>query len=296
MKKGPVFFSILFCTLSCVAWDGGGHMTCGAIAYYYLKAHDHKALAKTLKTLKLHPWYNNRWKEKTNGLTGEKKKIALFMLASTFPDDARPFPELGGGIKTKWHYVDYPFAVGGNISGTGPDSINAERRINELLATLPVEKEDSQKALDICWLFHLVEDVHQPLHAASLFDADHPTGDRGGNDTYIIADTFGNLHYYWDHLVRASIQTAPDVAQQLLHDQASLSEAESADTSVHDWIKKESYELAVHQVYQEGRINGTKAKPTKVSADYIRAASDTGRRRVYLGSIRLAQKIEGICK
>ena len=37
------------------------------------------------------------------------------------------------------------------------------------------------KAMAYCWLFHLVGDIHQPLHCTALFSAEHfPKGDRGG--------------------------------------------------------------------------------------------------------------------
>jgi hypothetical protein len=61
----------------------------GAIAYYYLKEHKPEIITKVVKTLEQHPWYNTEWKEKLDGLTGEDRDVTPFMLASTFPDDAR---------------------------------------------------------------------------------------------------------------------------------------------------------------------------------------------------------------
>ena len=41
---------------------------------------------------------------------------------------------------------------------------------------------DSDKGKYLSWLFHLVGDAHQPLHAATLCIADlFPEGDHGGN-------------------------------------------------------------------------------------------------------------------
>jgi hypothetical protein len=39
-----------------------------------------------------------------------------------------------------------------------------------------------RKAIALAWLFHLVGDIHQPLHTAQLFTVDYPNGDRGGNE------------------------------------------------------------------------------------------------------------------
>jgi S1/P1 Nuclease len=39
-----------------------------------------------------------------------------------------------------------------------------------------------RKAIALAWLFHLVGDIHQPLHTAQLFTVEYPNGDRGGNE------------------------------------------------------------------------------------------------------------------
>lgn len=42
--------------------------------------------------------------------------------------------------------------------------------------------DPEQRAIALAWLFHLVGDIQQPLHAAQLFTADYPNGDRGANE------------------------------------------------------------------------------------------------------------------
>lgn len=39
------------------------------------------------------------------------------------------------------------------------------------------ENDLARKAIALAWLFHLVGDIHQPLHTAQLFMADYPQGD-----------------------------------------------------------------------------------------------------------------------
>ena len=36
-----------------------------------------------------------------------------------------------------------------------------------------------RRAIALAWLFHLVGDIHQPLHTAQLFTAEYSRGDRG---------------------------------------------------------------------------------------------------------------------
>jgi hypothetical protein len=302
MKK--IAFSILFFFFvpAIFAWNGSGHMTGGASAYYYLKENNPQVLKEVLKTLRKHPWYTDpRWTDKLAGLTQEQKDVALFMLASTYPDDARNIPELGGGEMKKWHYIDYPFVpIGETVQGDRPQIPNAEEKLNSLITNLRGEVESSQKAIDLCWLFHLTEDIHQPLHTSSLSTSAHPLGDKGGNDTYILlsAETQPvKLHSYWDGLVKGTFSNIPGKAEDLLqmnkYKEANLPEL-VANISIEDWIKKESLTLAIEKVYGNGRINGTKEEPTLVQQSYIKDSKDIAERRVVLSGIRLGKKLAEI--
>jgi hypothetical protein len=48
------------------------------------------------------------------------------------------------------------------------------------------DNDPQRKAIALAWLFHLVGDIHQPLHTAQLFNADYPQGDRDGNETVYV--------------------------------------------------------------------------------------------------------------
>ncbi len=301
MRSIKTLLIILLIPFFSFAWNGIGHSTGGAIAYYYLKTHDPATLTKVLIALKSHPWYNTpRWSDKLAGLTEEQKNVALFMLASTFPDDARMVTGLGGPTKAKWHFIDYPFVPSGQtVTGAPPQSPNAEERINELLTTIKTESDPQQKAIDICWLCHLIEDVHQPLHTSSLFDTNHPNGDRGGNDTYIQFNGASGivLHHYWDGLIKGTFETIPTNAAALLqkpiYKESNLSEL-TTDLSVHDWITKESFEMAKKDAYKNGTINGLAASPTSVDATYSSASGKIAEKRIVLAGIRLAKKLSSL--
>src|SRR5687767_4356906 len=65
----------------------------------------------------------------------------------------------------------------------------------------------AEKAVALCWLFHLVGDVHQPLHTVALFTPDHPEGDRGRNLAFVRVREGGqilNMHALWDGLIIGS--------------------------------------------------------------------------------------------
>jgi hypothetical protein len=303
MKQLKSVIALLLLPLLGHAWNGAGHSTGGAIAYYYLKNTNPKIIGKVTEALKSHPWYNNPiWTDKLAGLTGENRDVALFMLASTFPDDARDTFRLGGGVKKQWHYVDFPFVPAGQtVKGTPPESPNAEEKISELLGTIKGQKDPAQKALDICWLFHLIEDVHQPLHTACLFDNGHmgKLGDMGGNDTYFTlpGHTAVKMHSYWDGLVKGSFATTPDIARDLLkkpgYQDNKLGELKTG-TQVKDWIEKESFVLAKEKAYRNGAINGTKAQPAAADNNYDSEAKAIAERRIVLAGIRLARELAKI--
>jgi hypothetical protein len=62
-----------------------------------------------------------------------------------------------------------------------------------LLQELPRRQEEVRdpateavkRAIALCWVLHLVGDIHQPLHAAALFSKDSLKGDRGGNAAFM---------------------------------------------------------------------------------------------------------------
>jgi S1/P1 Nuclease len=59
----------------------------------------------------------------------------------------------------------------------------------------------------LAWLFHLVGDIHQPLHTAQLFTVDYPNGDRGGNEICVRVTQAGrpmDLHRFWDGVITSS--------------------------------------------------------------------------------------------
>lgn len=56
---------------------------------------------------------------------------------------------------------------------------------------------DSDRAIAVCWIAHLVADAHQPCHAGSLYALDlFPDGDRGANS--IKTKQSKNMHALWD--------------------------------------------------------------------------------------------------
>ena len=217
------------------------------------------------------------------------------MLASTFPDDART-TTYGAGNKKKWHYINYAFSPDNTPLPAVPTP-NAETKLTSLIAGLKTMPDGQERALDICWLFHLLEDIHQPLHTIALFDVGHPAGDKGGNETYIkVGETGGKvkLHSFWDKLPKGTFDNIPAKADALLknakYKETGLTEL-TTHTTLHGWIVNESVKLAKVDAYKNGTITGTEAAPTVVDVAYKTNAAKIAERRVVLAGIRLAKEL-----
>lgn len=277
------------------AWSAAGHQMGGAVAYWYLKANNPKAINHVVSILKNHPWYSTEWKSRLDSLGPDKSEIGLFMLASTFPDEARK-TQFGSGEKTKWHYINYQFNPA-NLPTPEMAVPNAELKLIELLGSVNSQKDAEQKALDVCWIFHILQDIHQPLHTTALFDQFHKEGDKGGNDTWFTFTDDGKpirLHSFWDGLIKGTFDTIPTLAMQLIESPkytvANLPEL-SSNTEVKDWTKKESFELAKTIVYQNGALNGLQHSASLIPICYKVESFELAERRVVLSGIRLGKKL-----
>jgi hypothetical protein len=63
-----------------------------------------------------------------------------------------------------------------------PEPVNILTALAENESVVKNENNPERKAIALAWLFHLLGDIHQPLHTAQLFAAEYPQGDRGGNE------------------------------------------------------------------------------------------------------------------
>ncbi|MDQ3920400.1 MAG: S1/P1 nuclease [Acidobacteriota bacterium] len=199
-----------------------------------------------------------------------------------------------------WHYVDIPFFDGvPETAAAGPDAENALARINWAVASLKhgTTGKDKTDAELVGFLFHLVGDVHQPLHAVARVTAAHPDGDQGGNlfkiqmppDAHI-----SNLHAFWDAAGGSFGWTSPkrpldkagrdrirSLAEEIMKEYPADSMPEAKDLDPHTWVM-ESYGLARDVAYKNI------AEGSTPSQAYTDAAQKLSRKRLALAGYRLA--------
>jgi len=106
----------------------------------------------------------------------------LFMLAPRWADDIRSRDK--AQHRALWHYVNFPFKPDtqpSSVQTNSPQAVNILTALAENERIVKTEPDPIQKAIALTWLFHLVGDIHQPLHSVQIFTTDFPNGDRGGN-------------------------------------------------------------------------------------------------------------------
>jgi hypothetical protein len=164
--------------------------------------------------------------------------------------------------------------------------------------------DPERKAIALAWLFHLVGDIHQPLHTAQLFTVDYPQGDRGGNEICVQVTQTGqpmDLHRFWDGVITSSSNltrlrneaTAIRNRQEFRRNQLT----ELANTGFESWAK-ESFEIATKIAYRNGGQLGIPRGGNKDCRDvqaapvlpvgYVGSASRIADRRIMLAGYRVA--------
>lgn len=279
------------------AWSPAGHMVLGAVTYFELQRIDPAALEAVLELLAAHPHHGELLDGPDDrALDPETRRIALFMRAARWADDVRrpPYDEYS---ESTWHYVNFRYRPPDELSPPrGPQQDGyllwaLEENVRRLGSD-----SDAVRAVALTWLFHLVTDVHQPMHDIALVDAAHPDGDRGGNLSFVRvspeAKTY-TLHWVWDGLIIESdaVPEALARARQLWSDRDLVIEDRDELLAVEDfraWAE-EGARIAIDRGYLGGRLRtGTAEDGVVLPPGYLDAARATAERRGVLSALRLA--------
>jgi hypothetical protein len=166
-----------------VAWNIPTHMITGAMAHRLLQSQNPQAAASVQALLEKHPWYADRWRDEIARLPEAQRSEALFMWAARWADDIRTQARLQREVV--WHYINYPFKPEREPEHIKPLPPQRENILTAIAENERVVRSDApteKRAVALAWLFHLIGDIHQPLHTAQFFSREYPNGDRGGNE------------------------------------------------------------------------------------------------------------------
>jgi hypothetical protein len=293
---------ILFTILSSTAlgWSQEGHMVIGAIAYDELRANEPRLVEFVLDLVSQHP-DRGPFEVAAGRATGEARGRLIFMEMARWPDDVRK----GMYDHPTWHYSSRPLIDPRQPPPLNPRDTAAGSALEAFALNLSVAKDPrapaSDRAIALCWLFHLVGDIHQPLHAADEYSTIYPSGDRGGGLQYIIdpqSQQPMSLHWYWDQAVNRSSDAAASRAVELrarfprtqfpeLAEHAELTAQADAADDFKSWMA-ESYTLARSQAYRNDlSTNSDEKQAPALSAQYVANTSAVAERRLTLSSYRL---------
>ncbi|MDP9046715.1 MAG: S1/P1 nuclease [Bacteroidota bacterium] len=243
--------AIFYLPLQSMAWGTQGHRICGQIAGTYLTPKARMALAQILGNESL-------------------------ALAGNWADFVRSDPDYN--YLSSWHYVDFDKAY------TYPEmvdylnhdkNVDAYTKLQFLIGELKkknISKEN--RLLYVHMLIHLVEDVHQPMHAAHA-------DDKGGNDFKL--NWFSNptnLHSVWDtQLIDFQQLSYTEYAAEINHTTAARRAAWQA-APISKWIF-ESNQIT-EKLYTEIKPGDT------LNYKYNFSHIDTVNQRLLQAGVRLA--------
>jgi len=186
------FAAVLAPARQSLGWIATGHIVTALVAWEDLTP---KTKAAVTALLKKHPRYQkDLLQDLPDGATPDEIDRFAFAKAATWPDMVRlqtnPMHTLYS--HPSWHFIDIPFGDGAPVFAPVSDQPGPHNIVEALKKCSTGMKDPSlspaERAIDICWVEHLVGDIHQPLHAASLYSPEHPQGDKGGNDEEVLRD------------------------------------------------------------------------------------------------------------
>jgi hypothetical protein len=311
---------VLVLAQQALAWSDAGHKIIASIAFSRLTAGEREAIVTILRE---HPRFKSDFIDEIPASVSDTEKNEwFFQQVAVWPDMARGFK---GSDREKfhhstWHYINVPSylndgdetALEGklkiNVSLDPPDEVeetmNAIQTIRiarRILADGDASKSD--RAVMLAWLFHVVGDIHQPLHSTALFSQKlFPEGDRGGN--LILTKQHGNLHAVWDQFLgdKATLKEAHQDARNLLTDPALVTAGERGVDSLDEEVRlNESHKMAGEFAYgpllpilREMEQADGKVLPITLREDYLVTGGGLSKLRVVMAGYRLASVLQQI--
>lgn len=284
------------------AWLGAGHMTIGALAYDDLMRRDPAAVAAIVHIMESHP-DRARFDRALAGLPpGPARDRRLFELMARWPDEVRRTPY----DHDDWHYSQK--AVSGMRWALPVAFGKAEPEFRRQLAIArDAHAPAAERAVALCWVFHIEGDMHEPLHAGFWMDARFPLTDQGGNTAWVKTAPDAppmKLHWFWDSAGRS---TGPGDGRGRESPAALEAEVAAAhpdpldpppadpDAAFARWVR-DTREIARRDVYENGAFTGgtTPAAAVVMSPAYVARAQAIGSQQLALAGWRLGALLAGV--
>lgn len=192
--------------------------------------------------------------------------------ASTWMDEMRGDPDYD--FMKPWHFVNIP--KGGTFDATQGDNIITalNHAFNDIrLKRVSAEKQRS----DLLLIFHLIGDLHQPLHTGYK-------ADLGGNKVEVVlSGSKTDLHHLWDSDLitnrKITVEGCLDYGKGAAANVAFV----KSGTFV-DWMKQSRLQLATVYAFKGSSIDEAYLKKNKAVAE----------RLLFNAGVRLATVLEAL--
>lgn len=261
------------------AWNDKGHMLIARLAWKELTPAERTTVYQILQR---HPHFAEFLQDKKP--EGFSEEEWVFMRAATWSDWVRSGPP----DRRKYHmgpahYINLSI-LAPDYSFTPPD-LPQQNVVTQLGLSTLIAKSGNQedRAVHLCWVFHLIGDIHQPLHCVTFYSPRFPKGDRGGNLAKAKSHTGSTiqLHSFWDGLMGTgtsvtSINNGVLDIEKLSAEKAELiTEELKQHKKAEEWAK-EGYELAKKYGYLDGKLNPANEDDKPTPADLPVLPEDYG--------------------
>jgi hypothetical protein len=216
-----IFVVLIGAALPALGWDDSGHKITAYIAWQRMTPDVRERVLKILlaapEDSTIGTYYFPYGSQNVDA-----RKRDFFMVMATWADlirDRNFEVRMKKYHKSNWHYDDqFWTSKDGKIEylKAPEDGGQALMRIDEFVKVIGSNAPDSEKALAIAWLEHLIGDIHQPLHSSARVTDTEPKGDQGGNLFSLTPkdtprDKQENLHWFWDSIVVRNIKNTKNV-------------------------------------------------------------------------------------
>ena len=312
MKKITIAFVLgmllMSSALPAFAWDDAGHKISAWIAWNQLTPKTKARVSETLLAAPEDSHLSSFFMQDSRSL--EARQRELFMIASTWPDIVRDrkFPNRYQRYhRGNWHYINtFWKKENGKIVMLDVQDVDAGRATEKLYefekAIADPKLSESDRALAIAWILHIVGDIHQPLHASGRVTETEPKGDLGGN-LFLLSpegvprDQQVNLHWFWDSIVGRNVPRHGDDCDDSYLSQfvggfsgkyPAVKYSDIKDGKFDEW-QLESAKLAMNDVFPD-----TLMRNTMPSDDYKKSAMRISEERIALAGHRIAAMLNRI--
>ena len=278
--------------------------------------------AELMNILRAHPRYQQDFINQIPGFIDRdnQEQVTQWLLgqAAFWPDIARglPYEERARYHRSSWHYTDGAWIrdsapLQGNVylaidafadvAGIDRREVNSEEKVSNVVTGIDynaavlsnASAPPPARAIALCWVLHLIGDIHQPLHTGSLYTASlFETGDRGGNAIRIDGS---NLHARWDGALTESgvSRELPILISRVTGFSRPTIQGVESDWTA--WMNESRsilqtsvYDADLREAILDAERNNTGLPSQTLNDVYVALMKNISRQRLALAGLRLA--------